>query len=75
MNGKDKIVVYKDDKFWNPDLKADFMKSITKLWGPDYISQTREQKKLAKQKREEWAMGFSNFDQQQMEQNIRGRLQ
>lgn len=38
MNGKDKMVVYKEDKYWNPDLKKDFMKSITKLWGPDYVT-------------------------------------
>jgi len=38
MNGKNKMVVYKEDKYWNPDLKSDFMKSISKLWGNDYIS-------------------------------------
>lgn len=75
MNGKEKIVVYKEDKFWNPDLKADFMKSITQLWGPDYITQTRQQKKLANQKREEWALSFSNFNSGKMEQKIKGRLE
>lgn len=62
MNGKDKMVVYKEDKYWNPDLKTDFMKSITQLWGTDYVTQTRQQRIEEQRKREEWAVGFNNLN-------------
>jgi hypothetical protein len=37
MNGKNSLVCYKEDHYWNPQLKADFIKSISSLWGKDQV--------------------------------------
>lgn len=37
MNGKNPLVCYKEDHFWNPDLKPEFIKDVSSLWGKDQV--------------------------------------
>jgi len=41
LNGKDPLILYKEDKYWNPDLKFPFIKSVSSLWGKDVIEKSK----------------------------------
>lgn len=60
MNGLSSLVCYKEDHYWNPALKSEFLKSVTGLWGKDAVVQTRQQKNEEQAQKTKWAMSFAN---------------
>lgn len=41
MNTSKSLVLYNEDKYWNPELKKDFLKSVSNLWAKDVIDNDR----------------------------------
>lgn len=60
MNGMRSLVCYKQDHFWNPALKNDFLRNVTGMWGKDAVTPTRQEKNQLYNDKVRWAMGFAN---------------
>jgi hypothetical protein len=41
MNTQRSLVLYNEDKYWNPELKREFFNRVMHLWTKDYIGYSR----------------------------------